>query len=167
MSSVVKCYRLLDEAPGNFFRVPSCEIQVIVLHPWCMYSCSWDSLQTSAKELLFTNSFELIFIYSCSICTPRSSCGCFILWTSVRHVVAVKGGRQPGKETSLCGCGAALLAVTFLEFLKTEQAPHLHAGCHSHASSLQGLTLFCLMLSPLMLKVVLETEGPQVATERD
>lgn len=65
-----------------------------------MYICSceyfYQIIAVSEK-----NSFELIFVYSRSICTPKSSGGCLILWIAVRHMVVVKGGRQPVKETTV------------------------------------------------------------------
>lgn len=114
------------------------------------------------------NSFELIFIYSCSICTPRSSCGCFILQTSVRHVVAVKGGIQPGRETKVFEAVEHLSRPLFFQSssrqsklpIYTQTATTMPAAYRTWHYSVS-------MLSSLILKVVLETEGPKIATERD
>lgn len=57
---------------------------------------------------------------------------------TVRPLVVVKDCRHTGKENSLHGCGAALMAIVFPEFLKTEPVRHACPGCHNHASKLTG-----------------------------
>lgn len=78
----VICWKMLHVVRWDLRRVPysSTLCNSSCIAAFLMYRCSCQTIQTSITELLLIrNSFELILVYSCPICTSNSSHGCFTL----------------------------------------------------------------------------------------
>lgn len=144
----VVCWKMLHVVRWDLRRVPysSTLCNSSCIAAFLVYSCSCQTIQTSITELLLIrNSFELILVYSCPVCTSKSSHGCFILCHCHCQALGTCEGLQTLERKTVFMVVEQFLWPLFFQNSSKQSQFLIHAqAVTTMPASLQGLTLFCL-----------------------